>query len=128
MLPNIAASCSAVASLSFSITPVIPIVFKVLVSNTKPNLSNASFAASTVGVKNVFNTPCTAVIVSSVLRPALVTVAIIAPKSSKLNPAMLAVAATFPIEGANSAKVVLPSLTMANNLSLTVPAWSALIP
>ncbi|MBA7656635.1 hypothetical protein ES703_64562 [subsurface metagenome] len=78
--------------------------------------------ASSVGLRNAISTPLMAVMVSSVRIPALVIVAIQAPKSSKLNPAIEAVAATFPIEGANSAKVVLPSLTIANSLSLTTPA------
>ncbi|MBA7577822.1 hypothetical protein ES708_19677 [subsurface metagenome] len=121
MLGNIAASCSAVASVNFSITPVIPKVCRVVVFNSKPNFAAASIASS-VGFKNAISTPLIAVMVSSVRIPALVIVAIQAPKSSKLNPAIEAVAATFPIEGANSAKVVLPSFTTAKSLSLTIPA------
>ncbi|MBA7548335.1 hypothetical protein ES705_40787 [subsurface metagenome] len=121
------ASCSAVASLSLSITPVIPIVFKVLVLNSSPNPFAASFASS-VGFKKARNTPLIEVIASSVRIPALVNVAIVAPKSSKLKPAVEAIAALLPIAGANSANVVLPRLTVANKMSETSPASSASIP
>ncbi|MBA7590201.1 hypothetical protein ES708_32309 [subsurface metagenome] len=112
---------------SLSIDPLRPSVLRVVVFKVNPNSAAASFASSE-GFRKARNTPLIEVIASSVLIPALVKVAIIAPNSSKLNPDLAAIAADFPIAGANSLKVNFPRLTIANNLSETSPALSADIP
>ncbi|MBA7686346.1 hypothetical protein ES703_94790 [subsurface metagenome] len=95
-----------------------------MVSIVSPKPLAASLASSD-GFKNALNTPLIEVMASSVLIPALVRVAIIAPNSSKLKPVLAAIDATLPIAGANSSKVSFPRLTIANSLSETSPALSA---
>ncbi|MBA7582552.1 hypothetical protein ES708_24483 [subsurface metagenome] len=104
--------------------PLKPIVLIVVVSIVSPKAPAASFASS-LGFRNALRTPLIEVMASSVLIPALVRVAIIAPSSSKLRPVLAAIAAVLPIAGANSSKVSFPRLTIANSLSETSPALSA---